>query len=142
MAPRPSSSGISRSMSTRSGAWSCTFFKASMPFRAVATTSNSSVPSTTSLRRRRKKGLSSTTRTVRRSEGMDTMRHRADFEEPIGHGEPDGAAVVAAHRFPRERDAMLVEGLPGGNHVAVAHLDGAGRGEGGEHAGAAYQPPR
>src|SRR4051812_38896887 len=106
-----------------SGTWSCTFRSASSPFLAVATTRNSPVPSTTSVRSRRKKGLSSTTRTVGRSERVDTMRHGGDLDLTIEHPEPHGPAVVPAHRDAHQRDAGLVKHLAGGHHVALAHLN-------------------
>ena len=61
------------------------------------------LPSTTSLSSRRKKGLSSTTRTVRGSEGLDTMRHRGDLDPAVRHPEPHRPAVVAAGRLADER---------------------------------------
>ena len=76
MAPSPSSSGISRSIITRSGCSRCTFRSASMPLRAVPTTVNSPLRSRMSESSRRKNGLSSATRTVRRSEVLDTVRDR------------------------------------------------------------------
>src|SRR5215207_6547263 len=142
MAPRPSSSGISRSMSTMSGSWSCTFCRASIPFRAVPTTRNSRLPSTTSLSSRRKKGLSSTTRTVRDSEDLDAMRHRRDLESAVRHPEPHGPAEVASGGLADDGHAVLVERLARGHDVALAHLDGAGRPEPAEHAGAADEPRR
>ena len=56
------------------------------------------------------------------------------FEPAVRHREPDGAAVVAAHRLARQRDAGVVEGLTRGDHVAVAHLDRARRSQRREHA--------
>src|SRR5215210_6280008 len=134
MAPRPSSSGISRSMRTRSGSWSWTFCTASIPFRAVPTTRNSRLASTTSLSSRRKKGLSSTTRTVRGSEGLGTMRHRRYLDPSVRHPEPHGPAEVAPGGLAHDRDPLVVQRLARGHDVALAHLNRAGGAEPGEHA--------
>src|SRR3954447_22089020 len=136
MAPRPSSSGISRSMSTTSGACARTFRSASMPSRAVATTRNSPDPSTSSVSSRRKNGLSSTTSTRLGSELLDTTRHCDHLDHPVTHAQSDGAAEITAHCFSHERDAVLAEHLPGCNQIPLTHLYGAWGRERREHTGA------
>src|SRR5919108_6526282 len=106
-----------------------------MPFRAVATTANSPVLSTTSVSSRRKKGLSSTTSTVAVSEGVDTMGHRAHLDGAVGHVQAHGADVISPDRFAYQRNPVGVEDLTGRDDVALAHLDGAGGRQRGEHAG-------
>src|SRR3954471_16806028 len=139
IAPRPSSSGISRSMRTTSGACARTFRSASMPSRAVATTRNSPDPSTTSVSSRRKNGLSSTTSTRLGSEALDTTRHRDHFDRPVAHGQSYGTAEVPAHRLGDERDIVLAEHLPGCDQIPLTHLDGAGGRERCKHAGPSGQ---
>src|SRR5215208_5263452 len=142
MAPRPSNSGISRSISTTSGAWVRTFRSASMPSRAVAITRNSPDPSTTSVSSRRKNGLSSTTSTRAKSEVLDAMRHRTDFDPTITHPEPNGPSEVAAHCFSNQWNSVGAECLPGCDQVAFAHVHCSRRSQGSKHAGPAGQPRR
>src|SRR3954469_15284221 len=135
IAPSPSSSGISRSISTRSGASALTFLNASMPSRAVATTQNSPDPSTTSVSMRRKKALSSTTSTRPGLEVLDAMSNRADFHRAVAHPHPNGAAKVSSHGLRHQGNAMRLQGVPSGEQVPLSHLDGSRRGQRGEHAG-------
>src|SRR5918995_824852 len=142
MARRPSSSGISRSISTTSGAWARTFRSASMPSRAVATTWNSPEPSSTSVRSRRKKGLSSTTRTRLGSEMLDTVRHRNHFYSAIGDVEANGTPEITTHRLSDQWYGVTVQHLSGGHQITLSHADRAGRRKGSEHARTPGQPCR
>src|SRR3954467_14066333 len=125
MAPKPSSSGISRSIRTTSGACARTFRSASMPSRAVATTRNSPEPSTTSVSSRRKNGLSSTTSTRLGSELLNTTRHRDHFDFAVVDAQPHGTAEIAAHCLGYERNTMLPEYLSSGDQIPLTHLDRA-----------------
>src|SRR5439155_131134 len=132
IAPRPSSSGISRSMVTTSGSCWCTLRTASKPSRAVATMRNwpvASLPST-SHSTRRISALSSTTSTLgRRSDDDGIGPHGADLDAPIGHVEPDRPALVTADGLARDGDARGPERLPGRDDVALPHLYRGGRHE-------------
>src|SRR5256712_6915234 len=146
MAPRPSSSGISRSIVTTSGSNWWTLRTASKPSRAVATTRNSpapampSPPPRTSESTRRISALSSTTRTLgRRSENDGIGAHRPDFHPAVRHEEAHGASRATAHGFAHDWDPRATQHVARGGDVALAHLHGARRHELGEHARAAYQ---
>src|SRR2546425_7759635 len=108
MAPRPSSSGISRSIVTASGSCWCTLRTASSPSRAVATTRNSPsppVPPSTSLRTRRSSALSSTTRTLgRRSDDDGIGAHHPDLDASVGHVKPHRPPPPPPHPLPRHGD--------------------------------------
>src|SRR4029077_5195814 len=145
MAPRPSSSGISRSIVTTSGSNWWTLRTASKPSRAVATTRNSpapampSAPPNTSESTRRISALSSTTRTLgRRSENDGIGAHRPDFHPAVRHVEAHGASRAATHGFAHDRDPDAAQYLARGGDVALTHLHGARGHELGEHA----RPPR
>src|SRR5207245_6267148 len=107
MAPRPSSSGISRSIVTTSGWYWWTLRTASKPSRAVATTRNGPPPSSppsTSHSTRRINALSSTTRTVGRGSEDDGIgSHDADFDLAVIEAEAHGAVAVPT---PRIRNAV------------------------------------
>src|SRR5215218_1400349 len=139
MAPRPSSSGISISISTTSGAKARTFLSASMPSRAVATTRNSPDPSTTSVSRRRKNGLSSTTSTLRGSKVLDAMRHRAHLYATIADSQPDRTSEVSSYCFPHKGYTVGIQHLASSNQVTLSHLNRAGWRKCGKHAGAARE---
>src|SRR5216683_3576386 len=146
MAPRPSSSGISRSIVTTSGSNWWTLRTASKPSRAVATTRNSpapaipSAPARTSLRTRRISALSSTTRTLgRRSEDDGIGTHRPDFHPAVRHEEPHRASRAAPHGFPHDGDPRAAQHLARGGDIALAHLYRARGHELGEHARPARQ---
>src|SRR6266849_278695 len=143
MAPRPSSSGISRSMVTTSGWYWWTLRTASKPSRAVATTRNGpspSAPASTSRSTRRISALSSTTRTVgRRSEDDGIGAHEADLDLAVVEAEAHRAAAVPPHRLRDDRDRSDAQRTARGDHVALPHLDGARRHQRSEHAGAARQ---
>src|SRR6476619_4987871 len=142
MAPKPSSSGISRSMRMTSGVWVLTFRNASMPSRAVATTRNSPEDSRTSVSSRRKKGLSSTTSTRPGSELLDTMRDRDDFDLPVAHRKADGSSEIPAYRLSNQRHTVILQYLSCSDEIPLTHVDGPGRSQRGEHARAASQPSR
>src|SRR6266851_3228362 len=141
MAPRPSSSGISRSMVTTSGRYWWTLRTASKPSRAVATTRNGPPPSSppsTSHSTRRISALSSTTKTVGRgSEDDDIGSHDADFDLAVVEVEAHGAAAVPPYRLRDDGDGGGAQCAAGGDDVALPHLDGAWGHQRGEHAGAA-----
>src|SRR6266702_5790729 len=148
MAPRPSSSGISRSMVTTSGSYWWTLRTASSPSRAVATTRNaaSSVPPppprppNTSLRTRRIRALSSTTSTLgRRSDDDGIGAYRPDLDPAVGHVEAHRAPGATADRFAHQRDPDAAQSLTRGHDVALSHLHRARREELREHAGAARE---
>src|SRR6266853_6292164 len=146
MAPRPSSSGISRSIVTTSGSNWWTLRTASNPSRAVATTRNSpapampSAPPSTSESTRRISALSSTTRTLgRRSENDGIGAHRPDFHPAVRHVEPHRASRAATHGLAHDGDAGAAQYVAGGRDVALAHLHGARRHELGEHTRPACQ---
>src|SRR4029077_16547687 len=147
MAPRPSSSGISRSIVTTSGSNWWTLRTASNPSRAVATTRNSPsaasppprAPST-SVSTRRMSALSSTTRTLgRRSEDDGMGTDGADLHTPIRHREPYGTPRAAAHRLAHDGDARAAQHVAARDEVALTHLHGPRRHELGEHARPARQ---
>src|SRR5437762_5514417 len=147
MAPSPSSRGISGSSVTTSGLCWCTLLIASRPSRAVATTRNSAPRTSTSTRRI--SALSSATTTLGRPDASDDVgidSHRPDLYPAVCHVKPHAAATVAAHRLTNDRDGRGAERGARGQDVALAHLDGAGRDELAEHAGAAgqlcHEPPR
>src|SRR5437879_3260092 len=141
MAPRPSSSGSSRSIVTTAGSNWWTLRTASNPSRAVAITRNGPsppVPPSTSARTRRIKALSSTTRTVGLpSDDFDIAAHRADLDAAVGEVEPNRAALIPPHRFALDRDRSHAQGVAGRDDVALAHLQRPRRHQGGEHRGAA-----
>src|SRR3989442_15306485 len=143
MAPRPSSSGISRSMVTTSGWYWWTLRTASKPSRAVATTRNGpppSAPPSTSHSTRRIRALSSTTRTVGRGSEEDGIgAHEADLDLAVVEAEAHRAAAVAPHRLRDDRDRGGAHRRARGDDVALAHLDAARRHQRGEHAAAARQ---
>src|SRR2546427_2495943 len=143
MAPSPSSSGISRSIVTRSGCSWCTLRNASKPSRAVATTRNGPSPReppSTSVSTRRIKALSSTTSTVAwRSEDDVVPPHDAGFDATIVRREADGAAPLSAHGLAHHGNPDLAQRCPGSDDVALPHLHRSGRHELREHAGAARQ---
>src|SRR4029077_17067769 len=146
MAPRPSSSGISRSIVTTSGSNWWTLRTASKPSRAVATTRNSpapampSAPPSTSLSTRRSSALSSTTRTLgRRSENDGIGTHRPHFHPAVRHVEPHRASGAAAHGLPPHGDPGEAQHLARGGDVALAHLHRARGHELSEHARPARQ---
>ena len=136
MAPRPSSSGISRSMVTMSGWYRCTLRSASSPFRAVATTWNSSESEMIFERNCRKKALSSTTRTDGVSEVGDIVTHRPDLDLSLADHKPDRAPKVTTDRFAADRDSLGAQDRPRGGEVPLTHRHGASLEQGGEHAGA------
>src|SRR2546422_1003001 len=144
MAPRPSSSGISRSIVTTSGWYWWTLRTASKPSRAVATTRNGPPPSSppsTSHSTRRINALSSTTRTLGRGSEDDGIgSHDADFDLAVVEAEAHGAAAVPPHRLRDDRDRGGAQRAVRGDDVTLAHLDGARGHQGGEHAGAAGRP--
>src|SRR5260370_5116407 len=128
MAPRPSSSGISRPIVATSGSNWWTLRTASNPSRAVATTRNSpapampSAPPSTSESTRRISALSSTTRTLgRRSENDGIGAHRPDFHPALRHAEPHRAAPPPPHGLPHDGDAGAAQYVPGRPDVAPAH---------------------
>src|SRR5690348_5192713 len=144
MAPRPSSSGISRSIVTTSGSNWWTLRTASKPSRAVATTRNSPAPAmpspapSTSVSTRRIKALSSTTRTLgRRSDDDGISADRPDLDPPVRDMEPHGPARAPTHRLGRHRNPDAAQHGAGGRDVPLSHLHRARRHELGEHAGAA-----
>src|SRR5438128_12417521 len=148
MAPRPSSSGISRSIVTTSGWYLWAWRTASKPSRAVATTRNGppappappSPPPSTSHSTRRISALSSTTSTVGRGSEEDGIgSHDADLSLAVVEAEAHGAAAIPPHRFGDDRDRGGAERGARGDDVALAHLDGAGRHQGREHARPAGQ---
>src|SRR5256712_13088752 len=144
MRPRPWGSGIARWGGTTWGSGWCTWGRGSKPPRAVATIRNSPVASlpSTSHSTRRISALSSTTSTLgRRSDDDGIGPHRADLDAPVGHVEPDRAALVAADGLARDGDAGGAKRLPGRDDVALPHLNRGGRHELGEHARPA-RPPR
>src|SRR3989442_5173180 len=116
-------------MVTTSGSCWCTLRTASKPSRAVATIRNSPVASlpSTSHSTRRISALSSTTSTLgRRSDDDGIGPHRADLDAPVGHVEPDRAALVAADGLARDGDAGGAKRLPGRDDVALPHLNRGG----------------
>src|SRR5712691_3058753 len=141
MAPRPSSSGISRSIVTTSGSNWWTLRTASNPSRALATTRNGPsppVPPSTSARTRRISALSSTTRTVGLpSDDFDFTAHRADLDAAVDEVEADRPTLTAADRFALDRDRRHAQGVARRDDIALAHLQGARGHQGGEHRGAA-----
>src|SRR5256885_8186814 len=145
MAPRPSSSGISRSRVTTSGLCWWIFRIASTPSRAVATTRNSPIsaspPPSTSTSTRRIRALSSTTRTVgrTRSDDVGIGSDGADFDVAVFDVEAHGAAAVAADRFAHDRDFGGAQGAARRHDVALTHLDRAGTRELAEHTGPARE---
>src|SRR5258705_10358216 len=151
IAPRPSSSGISRSSVTTSGSYWWTLRTASTPSRAVATTRNgpdsASPPPSTSTSTRRIRALSSATRMVgRASDDFCIRSHRPDLHPAVLHVEPDAAAALAPHGLSDDRDGRSAQGVPGRHDLALPHLDRARGHELAEHAGApgelGDQPPR
>src|SRR2546427_5415571 len=140
MAPRPSSSGISRSMVTTSGSNWWTLRTASNPSRAVAITRNGPsplVPPSTSARIRRISALSSTTRTDGLpSDDFDIAAHRADLHAAVGEVKADRPALRAPHRLALNRDRREAQGVARSDDVALAHLQGARGHQRGEHRGA------
>src|SRR5690348_12991844 len=135
MVSRPSSSGISRSIRTRSGARSWTLRIASMPFRAVAMTRNSPVLLTMSLTTRRKNGLSSTTSTVDgRSEEAGAWGDRLDVHPPVCHAKAHGAPVARPHVLRYQREVWTHQRVARRHHVPLAHVHRTGRGQRREHA--------
>src|SRR2546425_6114406 len=139
MAPRPSSSGISRSIVTASGSCWCTLRTASSPSRAVATTRNSPsppAPPSTSLRTRRSSALSSTTRTLgRRSDDDGIGAYRPDLDASVGHVEPHRPPPPPPHPPARHRGPRPPPSLPRPPDVALAPLGrGRARGSGRGHA--------
>src|SRR6478735_9128662 len=133
MAPSPSSSGISRSIVTRSGTSLWILRSASSPSRATPTTWNSPDASMISVRMRRKSALSSTTRTVGRSDRFFTGAEGADHQEPVLRLHPDRAADGPAGGLRRDRDAVVLQHLPGGDDVPLPHLHRPRGGEVAEH---------
>src|SRR4051794_16727242 len=104
------------------------------------------------------KALSSTTSTVRTAPApldgrppaaptppLDrdiALLERADEDAPGREVEEDAAAVLAAHVLRQQRDAELLQHLPGGDDVALAHLQARGGEQVGEHARPAGDPRR
>jgi len=70
------------------------------------------------------------------------MCHRAHLEQAVGHSEPHCPAKITANGFSHQREIVRREGLPRRDKIALAHLDGAGRSQGREHAGSSRQPGR
>src|SRR2546428_13107607 len=97
-------------MGERSGSCWCPLRTAWKPWRAGATIRNSPVASlpSTSHSTRRISALSSTTSTLgRRSDDDGIGPHRADLDAPVGHVEPDRAALVAADGLARDRKSVV-----------------------------------
>src|SRR5439155_8320957 len=144
IAPRPSSSGISRSIVTTSGSCWCTLRTASKPSRAVATMRNSAPgppsPPRTSHSTRRINALSSTTSTLGRESDDDGIGpHGADLDAPVGDVKPDRPAPVAAHGLTRDGDRGGAQRVARGDDIALAHLNRPRRHQLGEHARPARQ---
>src|SRR5690348_1766112 len=146
MAPRPSSSGISRSMVTTSGSKEWTLRTASKPSRAVATTWNSPAPAmpsaapSTSLSTRRMSALSSTTRTLgRRSDDEDMRPDRTDLRPAVRHPEPHRAPRRAAHGLGHDGNPGPAQHVARRDDVALPHLHRPRRHELREHARAARE---
>src|ERR1700758_3755698 len=104
---------------------------ASNPSRAVATMRNSPPPPSpprTSTSTRRMSALSSATTTVglalRSDEGF-TLADRADLHPAVLDVEPHGATAFSADRLAHDRDPCRPQRRPGGEDVALAHLDGS-----------------
>src|SRR6478752_7498338 len=133
MAPSPSSSGISRSIVTRSGTSLWILRSASSPSHATPTTWNSPDASMISDRMRRKSALSSTTRTVGRSDRFFTGAEGADHQEAIHRLHPDGAADNPSRRLRLDRDPVVLQHLAGGDDIPLSHLHRPRRGEVAEH---------
>src|SRR6185503_4676247 len=85
------------------------------------------------------RALSSTTRTLGRSDDMQVRAHGADLDAAVAHVEADAASPLAAHRLAQNRDARGAEHAARREHVALAHLNRAGRDELAEHRRAARE---
>src|SRR5438105_10485390 len=137
MAPRPSSSGISRSRVTTSGAYWWTFRIASTPSRAVATTLNS--PPSTSTNTRRIRALSSATTTVGmalRSDDVGIRSHGSDLDASVLHMKTHRSAALAAHRLAENGNLRRAQRVSRRQHIAFPHLNRSRRNQLAEHAGA------
>src|SRR5207237_1151244 len=136
MAPRPSSSGISRSRVTTSGAYWWTFRIASTPSRAVATTLNS--PPSTSTSTRRIRALSSATRTVGalRSDDVGIRSHGPNLDASVLHVKTHRSAALAAHRLAENGNLRRAQRVSRRQHIAFPHLNRSRRNQLAEHAGA------
>src|SRR5690242_13678181 len=140
MAPRPSSSGISRSIVTRSGTSLWIFLSASSPSLATPTTRNSPEASMISDSTRRKSALSSTTRTVGSSEGTFTGRQGPDEERAVHGLQADGAPGGAAGVLGGDLDPLLLEHLARRHHVPLPHLHRPRGAQVPEHRRPAHEP--
>jgi hypothetical protein len=57
---------------------------------------------------------------------LDTMRHRTDLDPAVADSKPDRSAEVASYGLRYKGDPVVVQHLPCGHQVALAHLDRSG----------------
>src|SRR4030095_16368553 len=115
------------------------FGAAPIPLAAVPTTRNCPEPATTSEIMRRKNALSSTTRTEGRSKLIDQAPDRTHLDFHIGGVKTHRTPLAPAHRLGDNRNAVGAQRPATRHDSAVAHLDGSGRIEVGEHARPSHQ---